>query len=85
MSAERARRVVITVELPDRSRNTSAERIAMMAADVRDAAAQGRRKCEDYASKYTASGWALDEDGWELTVAGKTIAVIARLVREGNR
>lgn len=79
-----ARRLVATVELPDRSANTSAERITMLAADIRDAAAQGRRKCEDYASQYTASGWEIDEEGWEMTVAGKNLTVMARIVRPSD-
>ena len=81
---DRARRIVINVELPDRSQNTSAERIVMLAADVRDAAAQGRRKAEDYATRYTAAGWKIDEDGWEMSVAEHTLSVYMRLVREGN-
>lgn len=74
-----ARRIVVHEALPERA--TPAERIAMLDADIREATAKARRRLEDHAQQYVVRGYKIDDDNWEMGVAGRNVSVIMRLVR----
>jgi hypothetical protein len=76
---ENARRVIMREDLPTRA--TPAERVANLDADIRDATAKLRRRLSDYASKYTVTGWTIDEGAWEMAVADRKVVCIMRLTR----
>jgi hypothetical protein len=64
------------------TRATSADRIAMLASDVREAAEKARRRCEDYAQQYTVTGYVIDDAQWQMGVNNdRTVTVVMRLVR----
>lgn len=65
-----ARRLVARESLPERA--TSAERIARMESDVREAAQKVERRLRDYAQRYVVSGWTADEDS-EWVMTGRTV------------
>lgn len=76
-----ARILQVVEELPVRA--TPAERIAMIDADVREAAAVARRRLEDHASQFHSTGWAIDDESWDMEpLPDRMILVRVRLVRE---
>ena len=50
-------------------------------ADIRDCAAKAKRKIEDYASKFSATGWSIDDESWEMAAIGQSILVRCHIVR----
>jgi hypothetical protein len=66
---------ILQVFIPLPERETAAERIACMEADVRDAAQQAKRKLEDYAETLSVQGWKPDQDGeyavWQRNLIGR--------------
>ena len=78
--SERARIIQARQPLPDRA--TTAERIATMSADVREACALVERRLRDHAQRYTVSGWDAEDDA-EFTIVNRTVIGQLRLTREG--
>jgi hypothetical protein len=79
--SKQGRVLQVTEELPPRA--TSAEVIATLDADIREAAAVARKRLEDHASQFHNTGWALEEDSWEMAaLPDRMILVRVRMVRE---
>lgn len=74
-----ARRLVQSGELAQR--RTSAERIAHMHEDVTDLTSQLRKSLTDKAHEFTVTGWALDEESWEMAMNGRIVVVSCILRR----
>lgn len=75
------RKLVTYMPLPDRA--TSAERIATLDADVREAAGVARTKIEHHAQRFTNTGWTLDDDSWEMVMLpGYKMIVTANVRRD---
>jgi hypothetical protein len=75
-----ARRIVANQPLPERA--TPAERVATLDADIREAAAKARQKCNEYfLRKFSVNGWEIDDSEWGMGVADRTVTVIMRIKR----
>lgn len=74
-----ARRLVQSATLPVRM--SSADRIAHMHEDVTDMAGQLRKTLTDKSHEFTVTGWALDEESWEMAMNGRTIVMSVVLRR----
>jgi hypothetical protein len=72
------RRLVTYIELPKRS--DPRVRLGLLDADVRAAADEGRTKSMTHAQRFTTTGWALDEDSWEMGVLGDNSRIIVSAV-----
>lgn len=76
-----ARILQVIEQLPERA--TTAERIATLDADIREATAVARKRLEDHALQFHTTGWAIDEESWEMAaMPDHMILVRVRLVRE---
>lgn len=77
--ATNARRLIQSGTLAQR--RTSAERIAHMHEDVTDLTARIRTSLTAKSHEFTVTGWALDDESWEMAMNGRVIVVSVVLRR----
>lgn len=78
----KVRRLIVTGSLPER--NTPAERIATLDADVRDLTARMKATLTAKSAEHVVTGWTLDDDSWEAAMNGRTIILSVALRRPAD-
>lgn len=76
-----ASRTIMSIErLPDRSKNTGAERILLIPEDTKDAMMKLRRRLEDQMATRHLGGWVGDLDSIEYTLTPQKTSVMGKVV-----
>lgn len=76
-----ARVLQVIEQLPERA--SRSDLIQNLDADIREATGTARKRLEDHASQFHTTGWALDEESWEMAaLPDRMILVSVRMVRE---